>query len=231
MRIIDISGPISDNMWRYPEPLPPVSVQPVPSPDWIAYPVYSHQLSLCVQAGTYLETGAHMYPDMRSIDQLTPDQCVLDAIVVHIPRGSLEAITATDLAVAIEQLHVTVESGDAVLVGTGWDTQWSSPRFVQEPPYFTAGAIDWLLKRHIGLLGADTPRFDSPVQPANFFGRFFRADVLLLAPAVQLTAVRPGRSCLLALPLKIVGACASPVRALVYEGLRAEQLRSGSAAR
>ena len=80
----------------------------------------------------------------------------------------------------------------APLIGTGWDKR-DLPDYVTHPPYFTAGAIDWVLDQQVSLLGGDTPRYDSPNDPQNFFPKFFQHDILLLAPLVNLDQVQKPR--------------------------------------
>jgi kynurenine formamidase len=218
MRIIDISGPITDDMWSYGEPYPAPSITQIPPPDWLEYPVYSQTVRMAVQSGTYLETAAHMDPDRITIDELPLARChQIDAVALWIPRGPNGAIAAADLQAALDASGAELQPGDALLVGTGWDAHWNEDDFVTDPPHFTADAIDWVLDHQAGLLGADTPRFDSPHNPANFFPKFFAGDILLLAPLVNLHQVQGPRGKLTALPLKIENACASPVRALWIE--------------
>ncbi|MCL4861826.1 MAG: cyclase family protein [Caldilineaceae bacterium] len=218
MRIVELSGPIEDGMWSYDDPYPTPRVTQIPPPAWLDYPVYSQTVSLAVQAGTYLETAAHMDPTRMTIDQLPLERCyAVDALALLIPRGAGEAITPAALDAALAATGETLRPGDALLVGTGWDSHWRQPDFVTNPPYFTAAAIDWVLDHQAGLLGADTPRFDSPHNPQNFFPKFFQHDILLLAPVVNLGQVRAARGKLTALPLQIKDACASPVRALWIE--------------
>lgn len=88
---------------------------------------------------------------------------------------------------------------------------------MSNPPYFLAESIDWVLAHKSSLLGGDTPRYDSRNDPQNFFPTFFKQDILLLAPVVNLHQIQKPRGKLTALPLKIKGACASPVRALWIE--------------
>ena len=217
-RIVDISGPIEDGMWAYGDPYPTPRIEQTPPPDWLEYPVYSQTVTMAVQAGTYLETAAHMDPTALTIDELPLDRCYqLDALCLWIPRGPDEAITAAHLDAACRTAGVTPRPREALLVGTGWHTHWHQPDYVTNPPYFLAEAIDWVLDHDFSLLGGDTPRYDSPSNPQNFFPKFFRHDILLLAPLVNLDQVRQPRGKLTALPLRIQRACASPVRALWIE--------------
>lgn len=219
MRIIDISGSIENGMWAYADPYPAPTIREIPPPDWLAYPVYSQTVSMAVQTATYLETGAHMYRDVINIDQVPLERCyMIDALTLSIPKAADEAISVADLEQALAKSGETFRPGDALLVGTGWDTHWYQPDYLTNPPYFLAAAIDWVLDHQASLLGGDTPRYDSPNNPQNFFSKFFKQDILLLAPVVNLGQVRKARGKLIALPLKIKGACASPVRALWIEG-------------
>jgi kynurenine formamidase len=218
MRIVEISGPIEDGMWSYSDPYPTPRITQIPPPAWLEYPVYSQTVTMAVQSGTYLETAAHMDPSRISIDQLPLERCYgVPAVALWIPRQADEAITPAALETALAATGETLRPGDALLIGTGWDKQWHEPEFVTHSPYFTAAAIDWVLDRQVGLLGADTPRYDSPHHPQNFFPKFFQHDILLMAPVVNLDQVRKPRGKLTALPLPIKGACASPVRALWIE--------------
>lgn len=218
MRIIDISGPIENGMWSYNEPYPAPHISQIPAPDWLDYPIYSQTVSMAVQTATYLETAAHLYLDRMTIDRLPLERCfMIEAVTLWIPRSAAEAITAADLETTLANATGELKPGDALLIGTGWDRHWHEPDYVTNPPYFTAKAIDWMLEQQVSLVGADTPRFDSPANPQNFFPKFFRHDVLLLAPVVNLDQVRRPRGKLVALPLKIKDACASPVRALWIE--------------
>ncbi|MEM7133500.1 MAG: cyclase family protein [Chloroflexota bacterium] len=215
MTIIDISGPIEDNMWSYGAPYPAPRIEQIPPPDWLDYPVYSQTVSMAVQSGTYLETAAHMDQSRMPIDQLPLDRCyMIDAAALWIPREANQPIRVADLEQALSGTNIDLKPGDALLVGTGWDKHWYADNFVTDPPYFLTEAIEWVLERNVALLGSDTPRYDSPHDPQNFFPKFFRSDILLLAPLMNLERIGTARGKLTALPLKIQGACASPVRAL-----------------
>lgn len=158
-----------------------------------------------------------MYKDRITIDQLPLERLFLDTVVLKIPLGSNEHITSDLIQGALADEGVSLRKGDALLIGTGWDRKWNDPDYCPDPPHFTAEAIDWMLDQEVALLGADTPRFDGRSDPQNFFPKFFQRDILLLAPLVNLYAVRKPRVKLIVLPLKVVGACAAPCRAVILE--------------
>jgi arylformamidase len=218
MRIIDASGPIENGMWSYGPPFPDVMISQVPFPEWLAYRVYSEQVTMALQNCTYLETGAHMYPEVMKIHEVPLERCfMVDTVVLQVPKRGGEGISVDDLQAALGRAGETLRVGDALLVATGWDSHWYKPDFMSTPPYFLAQTIYWILDQGVGLLGSDTPRYDNPSNPQNFFPEFFKHDILLLAPLVNLTQVRHTRVKLIALPIKFKGCCASPVRALIIE--------------
>src|SRR3712207_5846750 len=94
MRRIDIGGTLSHNMWDTPENFfPRVVVTQLPAPEWLNYPVYAQAVSAPMQASTYLETGAHMYPDRLTIEALPLERLFTSAVVLKIPLGEDEHIT------------------------------------------------------------------------------------------------------------------------------------------
>ena len=209
--IVDITGPIYQDMWTYGPPYEPFRMEEVPPVDWVAYPTYSQNVTMNVQTGTYLETGAHMFPGMRTIDKLRPEELFLDARVIYIKeKGPKAAITREELG------NLTgIAPGSAILMCTGWGRNWESLGFLEDSPYFLAEAMDYLLSFKPALIGADLPRWDNLANPQGFFERFFRQDVLLLAPLVNLEKFGKRTGKLIVLPLPIRGACASPARAVV----------------
>ena len=81
----------------------------------------------------------------------------------------------------------------------------------------TPELADWLTERHALLLGIDTDSmdaFDSKDLPAH---HRLTAHGIAILEGIDLSAVKPGEYELIALPLRLVGADASPVRAVLVE--------------
>jgi len=215
-RVIDITGPIYEGMWTYGLPYEPFSMEQVPPVDWVAYPTYSQNIRMNVQTGTYLETGAHMFPEMRTIDQLRPEDLVLDAHVIYCSAKQAGEPIMTDEIVPLSE---GVPPGTAILVSTGWGRHWEDACFLADSPYFSADAMRHILSLGPALVGADLPRWDNLADPQGFFESFFRQDVLLLAPVVNLEEFGARTGKLIVMPLPIRGASASPARAVLADDL------------
>jgi len=218
MRLIDVGGGLKTHMWAVEgNPFPLVEVAELPSLPQLPYAVYAQTLFAPMQASTYLETAAHLDPGRIKIDQLPLERLITEAVVLKLPLGADADITSALIQQALQAAGAELRAGDSLLIGTGWDAKWDDPDFMLYPPHFTGEAIDWILQQGLGLLGCDSPLWDSRRAPANFFPKFFQSDVLLLAPLINLFAVQRTRVRLLTLPLKVAGVCAAPCRAIVME--------------
>lgn len=223
MNVIDISGPIKDGMWNYEDPFPKFGLHPLGEVPWVGCEVYCEIFNgLHSQTGTYLETPAHFYGNSN---------CYL---VSDIPIGKLVNIPCTILMLeetsfdrAEKRLPITsemleacaegkqIETGSAILVGTGWGKYWMDAGYLTHSPYFTKDAVRWLLSRKPYLLGSDFPRWENMDKPEGFFPEFYAADVLMLAPCVNLESAGNRNCRLTVLPLNIPGTSCVPCRAII----------------
>lgn len=216
--LLDITGTLAEGMWSYRPSIPDVPefmrwrFASVAERGWEA-----DAFTMSTLTGTYLETAKHYYPERPAIDEIPPERLVVDAAVVHIPRGPRAHVTLADLEAAAPDLR----PGDALLVHTGWDGHWWEPGdvFVMQSPHFERPAMEWIVAHGIGILGGDFPCFDDPdpagAQQVNV--PLLESDALILAPLVGLDRVTRQRVRLYALPIKLKGAAGAPCRALVEE--------------
>jgi arylformamidase len=216
-RVIDLSGDIYNGMWHLPPPYPPVEVKEIPLAGrlpGLSYDVYAQEVRFAVQASTYLETAAHMYPEREKIDELSLARLMPEAVVLQIPRGAGEVVTADDLEKALADTGEEVRPGDALLIATGCDSHWDQPDFFSGSPHFRYSAVEWVVECGCGILGSDAANWSDVEEKPSFFPMFFQSSTLLLAPLVNLTKVPVPRVQLIVAPLRIRGACASPCRVL-----------------
>ncbi len=214
MRIIDVTGPITNGMWSYGPPYPEVVIEEIPPPDFIEHQTFSWRFELGAQTGTYLETSLHVTREGPALIEIPVERLIgRDAAILRVPCEPDHRLEAAEL----EACGVPVKPGDAVIVATGWDAHWNAPDFVANCPWFSYGAMRWLLDREPFMICGDMPRFDSWTEPQGFWPEFFGAGVLLLAPLVNLGAVHADRVKLTALPLKVAESCAAPCRVVLME--------------
>lgn len=216
MRIIDISGAIENGMWNYGDPWPEVRIERIAQPDWVPFPVNSWKFSFAGQTSTYLQTGRHFRDDAPALIDIPVEDLVnRDAVVLKVPgkETAQDMITVEDL----ERCNADIRAGDAVLVAIGRDAKWRDPDYIAGSPYYTRGAMDWIVSHEPFLLGGDWPKWESLEQPQHVFDPLVEHGILLLAPLVNLMTIRRQRVKLTVLPLKAAETAHAPARAVVIE--------------
>ena len=218
--MVDISGPIHSEMWHYAAPYFKPEIYQLPPVEWLAEPVYSEAIHLPLQTGTYVESVAHVDPDGIRMNDVPLERTVLlPSVCVQLPKGPAEAIGERELRAAVDAIGAGPWKGFGLLVSTGWDSHWDEDDYLEQCPYFSDGAIDFVIEAEFSLLGGDTARFENPAAPSGHLRRLFACDVLLLAPLCNLAALGSGVGHVIAPPLPIRGISASPVRAVWVSGL------------
>jgi arylformamidase len=208
----DISGWVYTGMWSYSPEYPGAEITELPHPSALPedYPVYLQRFAIGGQTGTYIETKAHVDRTATPVTELPLSAFCLPAVVIDVgPKQAGEAIVLDDLLAANPPLR----PGDAVLLRTGWDQHWESPRFVADSPYVEREAARWLIDHDLALLGSDFPRFDRVPDMQFPWEELWARVGLVLAPVTNLGGFSGRCGTLLAFPLKIRGACATPCRA------------------
>jgi len=217
--LVDLSGPIGKNMWHYAAPYFEPRLGVLPQPPWLADPIYSEVIEMPLQSGTYLETAAHVDPERERIPDVALERVVLvPAIAVRVQAGRLAAVDRDEVEQAVRAVAAPPYTGFALLIGTGWSERWAEEDFVGDGPYLTEAVIDFVVEERFGILGGDFPRFDNPRDPSGHLHKLFATSTLLLAPLYDLAQLGDRSGRLIAAPLRIDGASATPVRAVWVSG-------------
>lgn len=164
------------------------------------------RLVCSTHAATHLDAPFHYDPAGKTVDRLDLARLLGPAHVVRIPA---------------ETIHLTPAHLDGLdfrdtprlLVAT--DAWPDGRRFPDRFPTLAPGVAALLAERGCRLIGVDVPSVDLPdSKELPVHHELARADVWILE-SLDLTGVAPGRYHLSALPLKLVGGDASPVRAVL----------------
>ena len=112
------------------------------------------KIEMVANTGTYLDSPFHRYADGLDIAELDLARLTeLDATVIRTTGMAGEAIDRAAVA------HADV-AGKAVLLHTGWDAHWRTPRYFEGHPYLTSAAAEYLLDRGAVLVGIDSLNID-----------------------------------------------------------------------
>lgn len=170
-------------------------------------PVNLSAITMSPHVGAHADAPLHYADDAPAIADVALDAYLGPCRVIH-------AIGATPLITVAHLAHAEAGLPPRVLVRVcaRADTVWN-PAFTAYAPE----AIEWLARRGVKLIGIDTPSVDpADSKTLDSHQQLRRLDLRVLENLV-LDEVPAGDYELIALPLKLQGACASPVRAILRE--------------
>ena len=203
MAVFDISPPITMSLAVWPGDTPP-------SREVLLDMKRGDNLTLStlratVHLGAHADGPNHYGQDAPGIDERSLEYYLGPCQVIRVRVENGTRITSDMLGQSIEQPRVLLATG----------TFPDPTEFNEDFAALTPDLIDSLHERGVQLIGIDTPSvdlFDSKDLPAH--GRFLANDMAILEGLV-LSDVPEGVYELIALPLKLVGFDASPVRAIL----------------
>lgn len=166
-------------------------------------------LTLSAHSGTHIDAPAHFLERAKTIDLYTPESFILPAHVIHVE--DVESIKPDSLK------GLKTERGDALLFKTTNSSSGLSRSglFSERFVYMSVEAADMCVSLGAALVGIDYISIDSYKDyEAPVHHKLLKEGILILE-GINLRDVPSGDYTLLCPPLKMKGAEASPVRALL----------------
>jgi len=199
--VIDLSHVLSTGMDRYPGD-DEVRIIPV-----LSHAEDGHQssrLDMGCHVGTHIDTPLHFRDGEPGLDALPPSACMGAASVLDAPQGAIPA-----------EILAGVDLGplDFLILRTGWERHWGTPQYYADWPYLAPGTAELLATAGLKGVGLDTPSLD-PRDGRFAHDLFAAAGMINVENLANLGSLPVGLFEFQALPLKIAGAEASPVRAI-----------------
>lgn len=144
-----------------------------------------------VHIGTHLDYSYHYGSKSegrlsKTAEEIPLEYCYADGVKLTLTyKKPNEVISGKDLEDALEKIPYTLKPLDIVLLHTGSDKFYGSPKYFSEYPGIDISAIDFLLDRGIKIFGVDTMGIDrpyksmlneflkqkKPLYPTHFYGR------------------------------------------------------------
>ena len=164
--------------------------------------------------GTHVEAPLHFLADGADTAGIALERLIGPAIVLDFRNKQVnEAITLADM-----QASGDIQVGDRVLTMTGRHTQYRTPHS-HDRPFITEEAMRWLVEdRKIASFGTDSSGFE--VRGVTHYPNhrlLNHAGIPALECLTNLVELRSQRIYLIALPIRVKGLDASPVRAIAIE--------------
>jgi kynurenine formamidase len=158
-RIIDVSHIIEAGMTTYPGlPAPVISDHLSREASRASYSEGTTfqigRIEMVANTGTYVDTPFHRYAGGDDLASIPLERLVdLEGVVIDATRRADRKIDTR----CIEEVEV---GGKAVLIRTGWDVNWRTPRYSSGHPFLTREAAQLLIERGAVLVGIDSLNID-----------------------------------------------------------------------
>jgi arylformamidase len=169
------------------------------------------EVAMSIHTGTHVDAPLHFRDSGPAMDAADLAAYVGRAVVVDVQ--GIATIRIADIEAALDATEL--RSVPRLLLRTGAWTDHT--RFPDSIPVLDGDVPGWLGAHGVRLLGLDVPSVDAldskdlPIHHA--LGR----QSIAILESLNLSAVAPGVYELIALPLRLVGADGSPVRAIVRD--------------
>ena len=170
-----------------------------------------------LHAGSHVDAPEHNVRGGTQIHQLPLELFMGDAIIADL-RDKLpsQAITEKDLE---KRLDNRIRKGDRLLLRTDHNNSYDggSETWMKQSPYLTIGATMWLIDKGVVIVGYDFYHGnDEPNAPRVFHNSRTLSEhgVITMPYLKNLDRIERDRFTLIGLPLKMIGAEASPIRAV-----------------
>jgi arylformamidase len=168
-------------------------------------PVNVSAIAMSPHVGAHADAPLHYGPHAAAIGQLNLDPFLGPCRVIHaLDRGPL--VVAAHLAHAVDDLPSRVLVRTCVAAPTRWSSVFSA---------FAPETIAWLAGLGVRLVGIDSPSVDPADSKTLDSHRQLLAHDMRVLENLVLDDVDAGDYELIALPLKLLDADASPVRAVL----------------
>jgi kynurenine formamidase len=167
------------------------------------------KIEMVTNTGTYLDCPFHRFENGKDLSEIGLE-CVtdLDAILFRIPFSDTLAITE-------EHLKNRDIRNRAVLIHTGWDTNWNTDKYYENHPYLTEGAANYLKNGGVTLVGIDSHNIDCTLEntrPVHTI--LLGAEILIVEHLCNLHLLPNDGFTFSAIPPKFKGVGTFPVRAM-----------------
>ncbi|MEY2499808.1 MAG: arylformamidase [Verrucomicrobiota bacterium] len=168
-------------------------------------------VTMGVHNGSHADAPFHFKEGATTIEQMPLETYFGEAVVVDLTS---KFRTGERLEIGIDDIGAAAELAPRLLLKTGvWTDSKLFPEWI---PVMAADVAPWLKERKVKLLGLDLPSVD-PIEAKVLVNHHALAAAnVAIVESLDLSEVEAGLCHFSALPLRIDGGDAAPVRAIIW---------------
>jgi arylformamidase len=219
MRVLDLTMRITPSIRVYPG-----SPQPsfIPWSKFDRHGYDSEAMFMSTHTGTHVDAPSHFKPGLASIDMISSNRLVCNAVLIRAEKSANQLIEEQDLG------NHQIREGDAMVIATGWEKRSGSRNYMSENPGLSEQAARYLARKRVNAVAIDCPSIDSGAD-SRFIAHniLLSRNILVVENLCNLNRVTSSRRrsrrnrsssattfTLIISPLKLGGATGSPARVL-----------------
>lgn len=165
-------------------------------------------MRVSVHVGTHVDAPSHFIENGRTIEEIPPQRFMGEVQVIEI--GDNNEIKKSEL----ESIDF---NSNKILFKTNNSRIISENIFYDDFVYLNYEAAEFLIESGIDFIGIDYLTIES-IDTTDFaVHKLLLKNNVIVLEGINLKGVNPGKYKMISLPLKLTGAEASPVRALLYK--------------
>lgn len=206
--MIDISPPVGPDAPVWPGDTAYAAEVHRPMAD--GSPVVVHRVTTTPHVGAHADAPAHFLADGATIEAVPLEAYVGPCQVVHCLGPGGPVVTLADVRAALHRAPGPVAPRLLIRTYAEFPTTW-----VDDFPGLAPEVLGWLAGEGGVLVGVDTASLDPMGSTAMAAHRAAAAYGIVILENLRLDDAPEGRYELIALPLRLVGLDASPVRAVL----------------
>lgn len=207
--IIDLTQSISPTLKQFPG-----------SPDvtfikWSKYEIEGYNLEamfLSTHTGTHMDAPSHFIKEGYSVDKIDVNRFIMSSThIIRIHKDSNELISLEDIV----NSGVSISTGDSIIFSTGWEKHYFSDNYMSSNPGLSIEAATYLIDNKINTVAIDSPSIDAG-KDSSFIAHqaLLKNNIIIIENLCNLEKINKNNFTFIAVPLKIIGATGSPIRAL-----------------
>lgn len=215
MKFIDLTLPIKEGMLTFPSPNhPKVEISIMGKIKTAGRE--TRKIIMGTHTGTHIDAPLHFLKNGLTIDKLDLNILTGPAHMIDL-NGIMGPIKVSHLRKLDDYPGIV-----RLIIRTGWSKKWNTEVYYTGYPYLSEKACRYIIRKKIKLLGFDTPSPDNPLD--NFYSLkdspnhkyFLKNKVILVEYLTNLDKIGNSDFFLIALPLRIAKADASPARVIAF---------------
>lgn len=168
------------------------------------------KIEMVTNTGTYIDCPFHRYADGSDLSQISLGD------VAELPATRVSVPYTETLSIGKQHFKGLALKGHAVLVHTGWDTNWNTELYYDNHPFLTKEAAEYLVNFGVKIVGIDSHNIDDTrTKSRPVHSTLLGAGILIVEHLCNLGLVPASGASFSAVPPKFKGAGTFPVRAFV----------------